>query len=160
MTAIDTAQVKGRRELHFASVDDILADVERLASAQEIRALGNWSPGQVFKHLAILMNGSIDGIDHQLPGVVQLLLRLFLKNRLLNKPMPPGFQLPRTASAIIPPETTVEAGLANIRQAIGRLKVETASGRHPALGQLTREEWHKLHCRHSELHLSFLIPVT
>ena len=42
----------GHRELHFKSLEDILADVDRLASSREIRTLGNWSAGQIFEHVA------------------------------------------------------------------------------------------------------------
>ena len=43
--SVDTAKVEGRRTLHFHSLDDILADVERLNQGK-VRPIGNWSPGQ------------------------------------------------------------------------------------------------------------------
>ena len=43
---VDTAKVEGRRTLHFTSLDEILAEVERLNQGK-VRAIGNWSPGQV-----------------------------------------------------------------------------------------------------------------
>lgn len=43
---IDTKKVSDRRKLHFNTLDDILADVELLASSKDVRALGNWSPGR------------------------------------------------------------------------------------------------------------------
>lgn len=158
-TAINTAKVTGRRELHFDSLDDILADVELLAKSKDIRTLGNWSSGQVLQHLAIVMNGSIDGISHQLPGPVKFLFRLFLKRRFLSKTMPAGFKLPERAAAIIPAPTSLEEGLQSIRLAIQRLKIEADRSPNPVLGSLTREEWDELHCRHAELHLSFLVRV-
>src|SRR5438874_10377963 len=45
-TVVDTTKVAGRRQLHFVSIDDISADVEKLA-AGEVRTLGNWSGGQI-----------------------------------------------------------------------------------------------------------------
>ena len=59
--AIETAKVKERRQLRFDSLDDIAAEVERLAACRSIRAVGNWSSGQVLQHLALTMNNSIDG---------------------------------------------------------------------------------------------------
>ena len=44
---VDTSKVQGRRELHFTTTDDISAEVERLAAAGPVRAIGNWSPGQI-----------------------------------------------------------------------------------------------------------------
>jgi hypothetical protein len=45
-----------------------------------------------------------------------------------------------------------------IRAAIGRMKTESTRFPSPFLGELTRDQWDQLHCRHCELHLSFLIP--
>ncbi len=47
----------------------------------------------------------------------------------------------------------------NLRQAIHRLQTEEKRAPNPVLGKLTREEWDRLHCRHAELHLSFLVPI-
>ncbi len=63
---VETAKAAGRRTLKFNTLDDILADVERL-NAGNVRVLGNWSKGQILKHLAILMNGCIDGIPFKAP---------------------------------------------------------------------------------------------
>jgi hypothetical protein len=106
------------------------------------------------------MKNSIDGFGHALPGALRLLIRLFFKRRFLNKTMSPGFQLPASAATMLPPATTWDEGLQNIRRAIGRLKTETRRCPHPAIGALDQDEWVQLHCRHSELHLSFLISAT
>lgn len=158
--AIDTAKVSGRRQLHFASLDDILADVERLAQSKEIRALGNLSPGQIFKHLAIVMNKSIDGFVNRPPAVVRFLIRLLFKRRVLTKTMSAGFKLPAKAQGeLIPPPTSLEDGLQSIRQAIKRLKTETTRAPSAAFGPLSIDEWNHLHCHHAELHMGFLVPV-
>ena len=156
---INTSKVTGRRELLFTSIDDIRTDVEKLATCKEVTALGNWSSGQVLQHLALVMNGCIDGNPDVVPRFVRFFLRLLFKRRFLTKPMPAGFQLPAAGAALVPGPTTWEEGLANFRRAIARLDVESERARHPALGPLTRAEWDQMHCRHSELHLSFLVPV-
>jgi Protein of unknown function (DUF1569) len=158
-SAIDTGKVTGRRQLHFTSLDDIVTDVEQLAKATEIRCLGNWSGGQILKHLTAVMNGSIDGMPRVIPRFLRVILRLVMKQRFLNKPMPPGFQLPKSGAALLPPPTSWEDGLEGFRQAARRLQTETTRQPHPVLGPLTADEWTKVHCRHSELHLSFLVPV-
>jgi hypothetical protein len=159
MTTINTAKVAGRRTLRFESLDEIVTDVERLAACKELRSLGNWSPGQVLQHLATTMNGSIDGFPNFVPAPMKLLLRVFMKRRFLTKPMPPGFQLPKKAGTLHPRATKWDAALANFREAMRRLKSETRRSPHPAFGPMTADEWEKIHCRHSELHLSFLVPV-
>jgi hypothetical protein len=159
-TVIDTAKVQGRRILRFERLEDILADVDRLAQAKEIKHLGNWSPGQVLKHLSILMNNSMDGFRTGLPlwaRPIMFVMRPFFKGKFLRNPMPPGFKLPpKTLAELGPPPTTWEEGLAAIRQALHRLQTETQRVPSPFLGKMTSEQWTQLHCRHSELHLSFL----
>ena len=74
--------------------------------------------------------------------------------------MPPGFKLPPQGEAELgPPPTTLADGIESIRRAIGRLKTETTRAPHPVLRVLSNDQWNQLHCRHSELHLSFVVPV-
>jgi hypothetical protein len=160
-TLVDTAKVTGRRELHFGSLDDIRADVEQLAGAGELRKLGNWSAGQIFQHLGLVMNKSIDGFQSQMPWIVRVLMGIFMKKKLLNNAMGAGFKLPaKAARELIPGETSLEEGLQTIRRGLDRLRTETKRVNSPFLGKMTLEDWTKLHCRHSELHLSFLVPVS
>jgi hypothetical protein len=155
--AVDTAAIATRRELHFNSIDDILADVEHLNQGK-IKTLGNWSGGQILKHLAIVMNGSIDGLSMEVPWWLRLLAPWF-KGRFLAKGMKPGIELKgSTAEALVPPATSWEEGLDLFRKATNRLKTESKRERSPIFGAMTKEDWDKLHCRHAELHLGFLVP--
>ena len=108
--------------------------------------------------MAFVMNYSIDGFPAQAPWPFRIIARLFLKRRFLTRPMAAGFKLPRQATHLLPPPTTWEDGLRNFRQAFRRLAAETKRMPHPAFGPLNVEEWTQLHIRHSELHLSFLVP--
>ncbi len=157
---IDTTKVTGRRSLHFSTFDEILGDINGLAKSREIRALGNWSPGQIFQHLANTMICSIDGFKVMLPFPIRWMGRLFFKKKLLNGSMPPGFKLSKgQAEQLVPPPTSLEDGLRSIRNALQRLKSESKRSPSAFLGHLTDDEWIRLHCRHAELHLSFLVPV-
>ncbi|MFL5340711.1 MAG: DUF1569 domain-containing protein [Gemmataceae bacterium] len=159
-TIIDTTKVQGRRQLHFSSLDDIAADVEKLAAGGSPRALGNWSAGQILWHLATSMNYCIDGNPVRLPWYLRLLGRVF-RTRMLTKPMPAGFKLSKNlAEKLMPPATSWDQGLADFRQAMQRLKNESKRSTSPFLGAMTNDEWVQLHCRHSELHLSFLLPAS
>jgi hypothetical protein len=160
-TIIDTTKVTGRRQLHFDSLDDIRADVECLAKCKDMRTLGNWSGGQVLQHLAIVMNRSIDGFVARPPLVVRVILRWLFKRRFLTKPMSAGFKLPANAMVelVAPATTSLDEGFQSIRHALKRLKTETTRAPSAAFGPLTADEWEQLHCRHCELHLSFLVPV-
>ncbi len=150
---VNTKQVQGRRQVHYDSLDDLLADAERYAKP-DVKRLGNWSPGQIYEHLAGTMNGSIDGMDFLLPLPARVLMTLLMKRKFLKKSIPAGFKAPSSA---VPDETSTEDGLASIRDAISRQKNESQRALHPAFGKLTREEWTDFHLRHAEMHMSFLI---
>jgi hypothetical protein len=159
-TPIDTGKVKDRRKLRFDSIDDIAAEVERLARCKDIKALGNWSSGQVVEHLTITLNNSIDGFPSFVPAPLRLFLRLFMKRKILSRPMSAGLRLPaKAAEHMLPKPTDWDVALANFRRAMQRFTSETRRMPHPAFGPLTSAEWDQLHCRHSELHLGFLVPV-
>jgi hypothetical protein len=157
--SINTAKVTGRRQLRFQRLDDIIVDIDRLQTSPNLRTLGNWRVDQILNHLARAMTKSIDGFDTRMPAPLRLLMRVLMKRRILNKGMTPGFNLPSKAAAEMhtPPASTAEA-FANLRRAIERLHTETNRAPSPFLGRLTADEWNRLHCRHCELHLSFLIP--
>ncbi|MFZ9091073.1 MAG: DUF1569 domain-containing protein [Planctomycetaceae bacterium] len=151
---IRTAKVSNRRSLKLNTLDEILADVEFLDQAP-VYSLGNWTPGQNLRHLTVLMLGCLDGIEVQVPFLTRAAVSL-IKKRILTRPMSPGLQLPRSASVLLPDETSWEDGVQQICSALKRMQVEPQRLAHPVLGELTREQWDQLHCRHCELHLSFL----
>jgi hypothetical protein len=155
---IDTTKIAGRRSLHFSSMADINADLDSL-STKKVRALGNWTPGQIYQHLATSMNIAIDGATFTTSWPFRIIGRFFMKKRLQYKPMSPGFKLPANAAKeLVPPPTDEKVGLEALRKAIKRMQTETKRAASPFLGELTREECDRIHCRHAELHLSFLVP--
>jgi Protein of unknown function (DUF1569) len=156
--SINTAKVANRRPLHFESVQQILDDVERLNPATT-KTLGNWSGGQIFWHLGTVINGSIDGAPLRFSWILRMLGRM-MKKHVLTRGMKPGFQLKgKAAEFLIPAATNWEEGREYLRRSIRRLQTESKrESTSPLLGPMTREDWDKLHCRHAELHLSFLVP--
>jgi len=155
--SINTAKVAGRRKLRFASYEEMLADVDRLCSGP-VKTLGNWTPGQAFRHLALAYNGSIDGFTMTFPLHLRLMGKVF-KKMALSMPMPAGFKLPADGAKMLQPApTSTEEGAAELRAAIARLEREPGRAKHPMLGNLSKEEWDKVHLIHASLHLSFLIP--
>jgi hypothetical protein len=154
---VETAKVEGRRKLSYKSFQELLDDADRVGSGP-FKSLGNWSAGQIFRHLATAFNGSIDGFDVRFPLPLRVAARL-LKNRLINNPMPPGIKLPsRGAEMMMPAQTSTEDGLAALHAAVSRLDQECKRSEHPVFGKLTPEEWNKVHLAHASLHMSFLIP--
>ena len=156
--AIDTAKVEGRRTLHFSTIQDIVNDVEQL-SRGKFTPLGNWSGGQVLKHLSTVMLFSLDGANVQLPWYLRIVGRV-MRGRVLSKGMTPGFIMKGPmAEQIMPKETSWEEGLQMFREMTSRLQKEPQRKPSPFFGEMSKEDWERLHCRHSELHLSFLVPT-
>src|SRR5689334_7046407 len=93
-TPVDTGAVKGRRDVHFNSLDELLLDAEKLAASPTTRTLGNWPLGQLITHLAHTMNHSIDGIAFRAPWYLRV-FGWFIKGRVLRNCMPAGFNLPK-----------------------------------------------------------------
>jgi hypothetical protein len=156
---VDTRSVKGRRKLAFRSLEDVLAEAERLAR-DPARTLGNWSIGQILDHLAAWMEFSIDGVPARVPWLVRLFARPF-RSWVLRRPMPAGFRWPEeTAKRVCPQRpVSVEEGLEHLRRAVGRLRAESRRAPSPLLGKLTPDQWEQLHLRHAEHHLSFVVPA-
>ncbi len=155
---INTKNVKGRRRVHYDTYDDALADAEQLASG-EVRTLGNWSYGQILRHLAMAVDTMIDGAPFRIPKPVQFMMRLLMKKRMLRETLSPGFRLPKRASALVPPDTSVEEGLQMLRTAIERLSTESKRAPHAGFGVMTPEEWDQFQLRHFEMHMSFVLPA-
>ena len=156
---IDTAKVTGRRTLRFNSLDDILAEAERLAAAPRVRAMGNWTLPQAIGHLARSLDISIDGAKFRVVWYIRLIGPL-LKKRILTKPMPAGFRLKGEAAATLLPESaaSLTEALAHLKRATVRIKQEPHRAPHAFFGKLSREEWDRFHARHAEMHLSFFVP--
>src|SRR5262249_21773604 len=89
MAAINTKKVEGRLNLQFDNLDEMLAYADRLVAAGTTQ-LGNWSLGQVFQHLALIENASIDGYPKLFPRPLRFLLRVFFKSWVLRKGFPPS----------------------------------------------------------------------
>jgi Protein of unknown function (DUF1569) len=154
---VNTAKVEGRRKLDYKSIREIVDDADRLNSGP-VKAIGNWTPGQIYRHLAIAFNGSIDGLPASFPWYIRAMARLF-KKKLLAGPMPSGIKVPSAfAKVVMPPSTSTEEGLAQLHAAVARLEREPNRAEHPVFGQLTREEWNQVHLSHANLHMSFLVP--
>lgn len=164
-TAIDTRKVAPRRKLQFHTLHEILRDVEQLGAVtsetgESICADGNWTPAQIVEHVTFLIDGTIDGFDFTVPLLIRVLARPF-KKRILTKPMKPGVKLPARMNVLLPdPETTWEDAVSALRDVIARIDSgERMTQPSPLLGAMTHEDWVNLHCRHAEMHLSFMHPA-
>jgi hypothetical protein len=158
--AVDVTKVTNRRRVRYETLQDLIADAERL-SARPVHTLGNKSFEQILRHLSLVMNVSIDGSAKPLPMPLYIrVLGRLLKKKILARGLRPGVRLPSDADASVWPagrDAAVE--LEDLRRAVHRLGVETKRGSHPAFGKMDVAEWNLFHLRHSELHMSFVTPA-
>jgi hypothetical protein len=158
--AVDVKRVSERRKVHYDSLRDLVTDVDKLA-AGNVRTVGNRDFGQILRHLSLVMNNSIDGKSSAL-GIawyIRIAARL-LRKRILARGLRPGFNLPEREDARVwPPAGELSDAVEQLRKAVGRLETETRRGSHPAFGAMDVDEWNQFHVRHSELHMSFVLPA-
>jgi hypothetical protein len=158
---VDTAKVANRRILHFDSLDQKTAEVDRLVEAERqgrLKQLGNWTLGQTLGHLAAWMEYGYTGAPLNPPFFIRWILRL-RKRKFLYEPMKAGIRIPRVkgGTLAIDPMPLDEA-LTRFRRVAERVKAEPPTAPSPALGKLTHDESIALNLRHAELHLGFLVP--
>ncbi len=161
-TPVDTKKAP-RRTLALTSLTQLTAELDAIEAAHTAGTLtttGNWTPGQIFSHLAVLPECAIDGFP---PGKVPFLMRtmvqlLFKKKAASGNPTPPGFKIPAKADHFVPDEnTTFEAGLTRLRTVLKRIdNGEKMTHPSPLFGKLTHDQWTNLNLGHASLHLSFL----
>ena len=151
------------RTLRFSSLDDALAEVDRLIGAERtgsLRATGNWTIGQALGHLALWINMAYDGYPPQLnpPWIVKQLLRL-RKAHYLRADLPRGFRIPKIPGGTLGIEPlSTEEGAARFRAAAQRLRTAPPTAPNIIFGPLTHEEWTRLHLSHATLHLGYFWP--
>ncbi len=160
----DVARTADYRQLHFASLADIRADLaqlERAHRAGTLRTSGNWTPGQNLAHLAAFITYGFDGYPPQLsspPWLIVLILKL-LKKRYLYKALPRGVKIPKVEGGTVGNDPVpFEEGFSRLETALARLERAAPARPNPIFGPLTHDEWKSLHMRHCELHLGYLHP--
>lgn len=157
---VNTRQVTDRRTLHFASLEGILRDVEALGAKGPPRATGNWTPGQVLQHVAKGIGYATDGFPGPKAAWPVRVMGRLIRKRTLTKPTQPGFTLPRSFRFLLPDEPVAwEDGVKALRGVIARAASRRMTHPSPVFGALSHEQWVQFHCRHAELHLSFLHPA-
>lgn len=152
---------KRRRKIRFDSLGQILAGAEKILHAKHVECVGNWTPGQIFEHLAKSFRSSF----HESKAIFPLWRRIvawIVKPFVLRFGLPSGVQI-EPASAVAAdefmPQSTVtsEEGFEFLKRIIGQLTPESMSARHNFFGHMSCKDWEMMHCRHAELHLSYLV---
>ncbi len=159
---MDTAKVQDRRSLRFNSIDELLAEIDRIVAADKggrLRCSGNWTAGQIFGHLAGWIEYAYEGYPMKVPWFIRMLIRR-KRDTYLREGMPAGVRIPRAEGGTYSTQAyPTEEGASRLRKALRRLKNrEPARYDSPAFGRMSDDERIALNLRHAELHLSFLHP--
>lgn len=150
-----------RRELTFQTMDEVVAEVERLA-AGEVRTTGNHSFGQILNHLALSHDVSTGKAVAPPPPFFMKLMMPLMKRMVINdKPMKPGLNLPAKGETFFWPdeEIDVPTGLQKFKESVEYYNSNGPLEKHPFFGKVTKAESDGLNCRHAALHLSFVHPA-
>lgn len=146
-----------RRELDFRSIDEMIAEIERLRD-RGYRREGNWTLAQVCDHLAIFFRGSLDGYDAPpAPWHVRLLAKLMLRSALKRRKFKQGVRVPNELLPGDPRDDS--AAVAEFVELASRYRDSTGEpAPNPFFGRLSRDTCTQLHLIHAAHHLSFLRP--
>lgn len=155
-----------RRSIHLKTVEDIAAELERIAEAESAGTLsstGNWTPGENLDHVVKFMEMSMDGFPERAPWFVRAIgfvLKPFVFSKLEgSKPLPAGRIDNRGRADFIEPVMGADAteAIERGRRILGRVKAgERFEQRSPLFGRVTHEQWCLVHASHCNLHWSFL----
>jgi hypothetical protein len=145
----------GRRTLRYASLDEVMPDVERLLRGHT--TVGQWSLAHICRHLATVLRRVVD-LPASTPHDPSQWVPEDRKRQVLDSGMlPEGLPGP---PEIMPADTLGELEEAEgLRAAIAHY--ETSPGPvipHRIFGPLSRDEWDRLQLIHLAHHLSFAMP--
>ncbi len=148
-----------RQDVHYEELSEVLADARSLA-ARPHTTVGKWTFAQIVEHLARAIDACFDGFGFKAPWFARALIAPFLKNSFLIKPMRAGFKLPQNADSLQPPaDADLNEAINHLERAIARFDEETPSQPHPFFGRMAAQEVEMLQLRHSEMHMSFVVPT-
>jgi Protein of unknown function (DUF1569) len=158
---VDTSKVPQRRVLRFESLDQAIAEADKLAAADragKLTAVGNWTYGQALNHVATWAEYSYTGAPLSAPFFIRWILRM-QKKKFLTKPMKPGVKIPKVQNGTLATEPMpTDAAMEKFHNVFRRLRTEAPTVPNTIFGPLTHDEWKNLNLRHAELHLGFFIP--
>lgn len=147
------------RSLVFSSLDEAVAEAERLASVN-VRTTGKHSFGQILEHLARTHDMATGKVEAPRPSLFVRMMMPFMKSMII-KDVKPGFNLPSKAEAFFWPDQDFEVSqaLAHLKESVENYKTNGPLEKHPVFGRLSREKNLELNCKHCAMHLGFVHPA-
>jgi hypothetical protein len=158
---VNTKDVQDRRTLSFQKIEDLKAEIDRIASTST-QVSGNWTAGQIIEHLASTMRMAITrNLGWKAPLLMRILSPICFKKKFLTQTIPSGFNIPDGAKHLFaPPEkASIQEAAETFNKAYENYINSSFVAKHPFLGKLTRDQWDQFQLRHAEMHLSFVMDV-
>ncbi|OYP33078.1 DUF1569 domain-containing protein [Rhodopirellula sp. MGV] len=144
------------RPLKFNDLSDAVEEARQLLACGYVRH-GNWSLGQICRHLVLVQDPSVDGypIWMSLFAPLRPLVRRLLLPKVLSDDSPRGI---RTAPMFVPSDNLDDAAEVDAFAAsVERLLAHPgAYAPHPGFGRLPREKILEIHAAHAAHHLRHL----
>jgi hypothetical protein len=146
-----------RRPLDFRSIDEVIADLDRLRRGGYEKA-GNWDLTHAANHLAIFVRGSLEGFTApKAPWFIRLIGPMFVRRMIKKRRMPAGVKVP--AAYHPAPRGDEKAEVDELKQLLLRFRDHRGPLFPSTLaGELDYDTWRELHLVHCSHHLSFLHP--
>jgi hypothetical protein len=159
-SSVNTSKVH-HRQVQFTTIDDVLAEVERIRQADREGRLdtsGNWTAGQILAHVAAWIEYGYSGYPVKAPPFPFNYVLRWMGKRILKNGMKPGVRIPGAKNGTFgQDEITVAEGVERLQLAFLKLKKgEQCSHDSPAFGPMSHEDRIRLNLRHAELHLGFI----
>lgn len=145
-----------QRQVKLNSFEDLLAELEKIEKARELKTSGVWSVYQLLEHMSENLYGSLHGFSRHQPKIVRMTIGKFVLRKILKSGvMRSGYPNPHT------PKTREEGDILSSIQKLRSIIEEFQNHRgnfamHPIFDKLTKEQWMQLHLIHFSMHLSFL----
>lgn len=157
---VNTARLKARRKLGFTTIESVLKDLEAIREAERrgaLRAIGNWTSGQILAHLAAWIEYGYDGYPMgKPPWILRWILRRMGK-QILEKGMRGGVRIPGASAGTYGADAIpFSEAYPRLVAAFERLGREECRFDSPGFGPMSHTDRIRLNLRHAELHLSFL----
>ena len=145
------------RELHFETLDDILAEAKRIAAQPDCASRGTWTPAQNIWHVGRFIKAGVEGYPAKVPFFLKIVGPLF-KKTFTTKGFSPGIKLPAQAAdhMVAPVDTTIEQAMDMFETSVQGAKDKGFLPKNPMMGKMTPQQWIDLHCRHAEMHFGLI----
>ena len=158
------ASTATRRQLVWTDLEEVIADVDRLASSGH-KSSGKWNLTQCCGHLADWMTFPLEGFPKP-PWPIRLLLIILkpvigqrqLRKMLRSRVMPKG--IPTSPETVYLSNREESEEIARLKRAIAKLQASDGPYHSsPLFGDMSREDLFQLQVIHAAHHLSFLTPM-